>query len=127
MSTMFYDVFQVLICLLAVLLAGGLVWFIKEKIGVEKMKKISSELYANKELAAAAVRYAQQVFWNQAGEIRYQKAAEWMSTQCKKVGLNIADSEIKTLIESALRAFKDEFGEEWGKAIAEPAGAEGTE
>ncbi|HHY93268.1 MAG TPA: holin, partial [Firmicutes bacterium] len=34
-----------------------------------------------------------------------------------ELGLKVTEDEIKGLIEAALRAFKDEFGEEWAKAV----------
>ncbi len=90
------------------------------------MRKITQELEVNKELAAAAVRFAQDKFWNEYGEIRYQKACEWMSQECVKKGLKFTDKQIDGLIRAAYQTFKDEFGDQWGKAIA-AAGAEGTE
>jgi hypothetical protein len=118
------NLLSILIYLLMVALAGGLVYLIVAKIGVEKMRKITVELGANKELAGAAVRYAQQVYWNLDGKIRYEKAMEWMIAECKRYGIKFTVDQLDGLIHEALRTFKDEFGEEWGKAIAEPVGTE---
>lgn len=118
------DLLSVLIYLLMAVLASGLVYLTVTKVGVEKMRKIAYELDANKELAAAAVRFAQDKFWNQHGEIRYQKACEWMSQECKKYGIKFTEDQIDGLVREAYQTFIDEFGEKWGKAIAEPAAAQ---
>lgn len=106
-----YDV----LLLLATLAAGFLVAWLKKKIGVEGMKKIESELATKQELAALAVRFVEQVYRDLHGEAKYQKAAEWLAARAEELGLTITPDEIKGLVEAALRAFKDEFGEEWAK------------
>lgn len=111
-----YDVLSIVLYLLVTALVAGLIWLVVTKIGAEKMQRVAKELEMNKELAAAAVRYAQQVYWNIDGPIRYQKAAEWMVNECTRYGIRITVTQLKGLIEDALRTFKDEFGEEWAKA-----------
>lgn len=112
-----FSILTMIVYLLAAALATGLVWLIVTRIGVERMQRISRELAANQELAAAAVRYAQQVYFNLDGPIRYIKAQEWMVNECMRLGMTVTLDQVRGLIEGALRTFKDEFGEEWGKAL----------
>lgn len=104
-----------LLILLATVAAGLLVAWLKQKIGTEGMKKIERELATKQELAALAVRFVQQVYTEHGGPRKYHFAAEWLSKMAKEKGLKVSSDEIKGLIEAAIRAFKDEFGEEWGK------------
>jgi len=106
-----YDV----LIILATVAAGYAVMWLRKKLGVEGMQKIMTELETKQELAALAVRFVEQVYTELHGEAKYQKAAEWLAGQAKELGLYITPEEIKALIEAALRAFKDEFGEEWAR------------
>ncbi len=101
--------------LLVTLLAGFMVAWLKKRLSVEGMKKIETELALKQELAYLAVRFVEQAFKDLKGEEKYTQAAKWLSERAGEIGLNIAAAEIKGLIEAALRAFKDEFGEEWAK------------
>lgn len=106
-----YDI----LLLLATLAAGYAVAWLHRRLGVEGMKRIEAELAAKQELAALAVRFVEQVYRDLRGEDKYQKAAEWLAARAGELGLRTTPEEIKGLIEAALRAFKDEFGEEWAK------------
>lgn len=106
-----YDV----LILLATVAAGYAVAWLQKRLGVEGMKRIEAELAAKQELAALAVRFVEQVYKDIHGEAKYQKAAEWLAARAEELGLKVTSEEIKGLIEAALRAFKDEFGEEWAK------------
>lgn len=108
-----YDV----VLALAALLAAYAVAWLRRKIGVEAMRRIEAELTTKQELAALAVRFTEQVYRDLRGEEKYNKAAEWLAARAAELGLNVTPDEIKGLIEAALRAFKDEFGEEWAKTI----------
>ena len=112
-----YDIMSLFISLLISLLVAGAIWLLKTQIGVSNMQKITQEIINNKALALMAVRYAQQCFTNNKSYTRYAKAADWLATEFNKRGIRIDGDQIKILIESALRELKDEFGEEWGKAI----------
>lgn len=107
-----------LLAILIPVLAGFIIEFIRRRLGVEKMKRIQEELATKQELAALAVRFVEQVYRDLHGEQKYQKAAEWLAARAGELGLKVTPQEIKGLIEAALRAFKDEFGEEWAKATA---------
>jgi hypothetical protein len=99
--------------LLATVAAGYLGAWLRNRLGVEALKKIEAELAAKKELAALAVRFVEQVYRNLHGEEKYQKAAEWLAGRAQELGIAMTAEEMKGLIEAALRAFKDAFGEQW--------------
>lgn len=101
--------------LLATIAAALLVAWLKKRLGVEGMKQIEAELAMKQELAALAVRFVEQVYKDLHGPDKYQKAAEWLVARAQGHGLRLTADEIKGLIEAALRAFKDEFGEGWAK------------
>lgn len=106
-----YDAFLVLLPVLAVML----VEYIRRRLGLEKMQRIKKELETKQELAGLAVRLVAQSYNDLQGEEKYNQAAEWLVTQAKQRGINITLDEVKGLIEAAVRAFKDEFGEQWAK------------
>lgn len=103
--------------LLATIAAGYAVAWLRKRLGVEGMKRIEAELGTKQELAALAVRFVEQVYRDLHGEAKYQKAAEWLAARAAELGLTLTADEVKGLIEAALRAFKDEFGEQWAKQV----------
>lgn len=118
MSEIWYNILYNLLLLIVTLAAAYLVVFLKKKVGTEKLKQIERELETKRELADIAVQFVEQVYKNVLhGEEKYNKAAEWLSAQFKKLGLEFTDTEIKGLIEAAVRSFKDAFGEEWAKQV----------
>ncbi|MGB9886887.1 MAG: phage holin, LLH family [Moorellales bacterium] len=112
-SRLLYDV----LILLATVAAGYAVAWLRKRLGVEGMKRIEAELATKQELAALAVRFVEQVYRDLGGEQKYTKAAEWLAARAGELGLTVTADEVKGLIEAALRAFKDEFGEEWAKIM----------
>jgi hypothetical protein len=108
--------YNVLILLATVAAAYAVAW-LRKRLGVEGIKKIQVEIAAKQELAALAVRFAEQVYRDLQGEEKYQKAAEWLAGRAQELGIAMTADEMKGLIEAALRAFKDEFGEQWAKAL----------
>jgi len=60
-----------------------------------------------------AVKFVEQAYKELKGIEKYQVAATWLAAQAAERGINITADEIQGLIEAALRAFKDQFGEEW--------------
>jgi LL-H family phage holin len=100
--------------------AGFVVAYLRKRIGIEGMHKIEAELALKQELAELAVRFVEQVYKDLHGQEKYSQAAQWLEDRAGEAGLEITANEIKGLIEAALRAFKDEFGEQWAKvAVAE--------
>lgn len=106
------DALAIMIPLLAAL--GG--EYIRRRIGTEKMHRLKEELQAKQELATLAVRFAQQAYKDLGGQERGEKAMAWMAAQAEAKGIPVTEDELQGLIEAALRAVKDEFGEAWAKA-----------
>ena len=104
-----------ILIILVTLAAGFIVAYIRKRIGIEGLQKIEAELALKQELAALAVRFVEQAFRDLKGEEKYNRAAEWLAERAGEIGMTITAVEIKGLIEAALRAFKDEFGEEWAR------------
>jgi len=106
--------------ILVTLAAGFIVAFIRKRIGTEGMQKVVLELALKQELAELAVKFAEQVYRDFKGDEKYTMAAIWLADRIGELGLEITESEVKGLIESALRTLKDEFGEQWAKTVSEP-------
>jgi len=117
MQDIIFSALSQILLVLVTILAGYLVRLIVAKVGLDKINKAAAELAANQTLAVMAVRYAQQCYWAQKGYTRYAKAADWLAGELMSRGVKVTSDQIKILIESALRELKDEFGEEWAKAI----------
>lgn len=110
-----YDAFLILLPVLAAML----VEWLRRRLGLEKMQKIQKELETKQELAGLAVRLVEQSYQDLKGEEKYNQAADWLVTQAQQRGINVTADEVKGLIEAAVRAFKDEFGEQWAKQVTE--------
>jgi len=118
---MMHDLLSNLLCdvliLITTVAAGYAVALLRKRLGVEGMKRIEAELSTKQELAALAVRFVEQVYRDFCSEEKYQKAAEWLAGRAKELGFSLTPDEIKGLIEATLRAFKDEFGEQWAETL----------
>jgi LL-H family phage holin len=90
--------------------------YLKRLVGTERLRQIGAQLELKKELAEAAVRFAQQAYKDLGGAAKYDAAARWLAAQAQAHGLQITDAEIKGLIEAALRELKDVWGETWDQA-----------
>lgn len=110
--------YNILAILVPALVALG-VELIRRKLGVEMIKKITQELQAKQDWALLAVRFVEQSFKDLHGQEKYNQAAIWLSARAQENGLAISDSEVKGLIEAALRLIKDELGEDWANALDE--------
>lgn len=111
-------VIENILIILVTLAAGYAVAYLRKRLGVEGMQRIETELALKQELAMLAVRFVEQAFQDLKGEEKYNQAAEWLAERAGEIGLSITADEVKGLIEAALRAFKDEFGEEWARKKA---------
>jgi tyrosyl-tRNA synthetase len=87
--------------------------FLKEKVGIEKLERIKQELENKQKLAKIAVLFIQQVYKDYNGEDKYNKAVEALVSLAVQNKIKLNENEIKLLIESALKSFKNEFGEQW--------------
>lgn len=121
MENLIMTVVENILIILVTLAAGFLVAYLRRRLGVEGMQRIEVELALKQELAELAVRFVEQACRDLHGQEKYNKAAEWLAGRASEVGLRITAEEVKGLIEAALRAFKDEFGEQWarGKGTAD--------
>lgn len=117
MNELIITVVENVLIILVTLAAGYLVAYLRKRLGVEGAQKIEAELALKQELAALAVRFVEQAFRDLKGEEKYNQAAQWLSGRAREIGLSVTAEEVKGLIEAALRAFKDEFGEEWAKRM----------
>lgn len=115
MQNLVMSVVENILIIIVTVAAGYAVLYLRKRLGLEGMQKIEKELAMKQELALLAVRFAEQVYKDYKGEEKYNQAARWLSGRAKDVGLVIAPEEVKGLVEAALRAFKDEFGEQWAK------------
>jgi len=95
--------------------AALLVEWLRRKLGEQKLRRIAQELAAKQELATLAVRFVEQAYKDLHGPAKLQAASEWLAARAAEHGLKLQPDEIRGLIEAALRAIKDEFGEEWAK------------
>jgi LL-H family phage holin len=118
MHDLFINLVYDTLLLVATIAAGYVLAWLRRHIGVEKLAQIQTELATKQELAGLAVRFVEQVYRDLHGEQKYQKAAEWLTQRALDLGISTTPEEIKGLIEAALRAFKDQFGEEWAKAVS---------
>ncbi|MDZ4042899.1 MAG: phage holin, LLH family [Eubacteriales bacterium] len=90
--------------------------FVRRRLGVERIRKVQAELRTKQELAFVAVKFAEQFIKDGGGREKYEAASEWLSAQASKQGIKISSSEIRGLIEWALRDIKDELGNHWAGA-----------
>ena len=107
---------SVIYSVLKLLVTAGVAFFVeylRRRLGTEKLNRIQEELIAKQNLAALAVRFAEQAYQDLHGADKYNKAAEWLAARAGELGLKVSADEIKGLIEAALRSIKDELGEQW--------------
>ncbi len=87
--------------------------YLRRRIGNVKLEKIRHELETKQELAHIAVKFAEQAWHDFNGQKKFEEAAGWLAAQAQDKGIKATDSEIKALIEFALREIKDHLGEAW--------------
>jgi hypothetical protein len=109
--------------LLALLIAGinigiaYLISYMKNKAGVETLKQIESEIATKHELARTAILFAQQVFKEFDGPIKYQKALTKLKELLDPYGFDYTEEELDAIIHGVLKETKMTFAEEWKKQI----------
>lgn len=101
---------------LAPILVALLAEYLRRKIGVERLKAIQEELVAKEDLVLIAVQFVEQAFKNAGSEEKLNEALIWVLNEAGKRGIKVSEAEIKGMIESCLRAFKDVYGEDWAKS-----------
>ena len=70
-------------------------------------------LLEKEELAGLAVRFVDQVYRDSSGKDKYTHAKQWLTAQIQRRGLEVQESELEGLIESAV----SEFREGWSDKI----------
>ena len=68
-------------------------------------------LLEKEELAAMAVRFAEQAYKEAMGPEKYKYAKEWLTGQLQIRGLDVQQSELEGLIEAAVAEFKQGWRE----------------
>ncbi|MEW6726920.1 MAG: phage holin, LLH family [Bacillota bacterium] len=100
-------VYNAVINLLAALIGVAAVYaigYLRTRIGAEKFEQLRM-------LSELAVKYAEQAFPDLKGEAKYEKAAEWLAVEARKVGVRVTETQVRGLIEATLRELKDVYGE----------------
>ena len=80
-------------------------------VGVQ-LKRLYTEKVNTKEkqeVVESTVTYIQQVYWDLKGEEKLEKAVETASDWLTSKGINVSDSELRVLIESAVYNMKKGF------------------
>ncbi len=106
MELLLKDILENLLLSLMILIASGLSYVIKQYIDKSKLEQ-------KKELVAIAIRFVEQVYKSYNGEQKYNEAVKWLTVQFEKAGLKYTDEEMKALVESTLKQFKEEFAKQW--------------
>jgi LL-H family phage holin len=70
-------------------------------------------LAQKQELVAIAVKMVEQMYKELDGEEKYNKAVEWVTAEATRLGIKITENEMRGLIESAVKTFKDQFAKQW--------------
>jgi len=81
--------------------------YLKKKMDTATYDKIKTQLETKSGLAWTAVTFVEQVYKELSGEEKYAKAAEWLATETKSIGINLTTDQIKGLIESAVKLMND--------------------
>ena len=68
-------------------------------------------LLEKEELAAMAVRFAEQAYKEAMGAEKYKYAKQWLTAQLQRRGLDVQQSELEGLIEAAVAEFKQGWRE----------------
>lgn len=123
MSGILLDFIQSIAVAAGTALAGMLIVWLKNKIGVAGMQKIAEQSALIKQIVEAGVQYAEQAF--HAGE-KLEKSVEWIVQTLNAKGIKVTEQEIKGLVEATLREFKDKFGEDWANATSKKDLPEGV-
>jgi hypothetical protein len=121
MSETLMNLLVELITLLATILAGLAVQYLRKKIGVEKLNAIEAELAAKQEIVDTVVLFVQQVYEEYDGETKYARALSVASEWLTEKGFTVTNAELQSLIEASVKALKKEFAEQWRSLPKESA------
>ena len=96
----------------AIATAVGVVLAVYVRKGINYVSR-KLDLNEKKELADAVVRFTEQVYSSVDGEEKFRIAKRRLADIAEERNLPFGKKEIETFIEESVRAFKDEFGEDW--------------
>lgn len=105
------------VCIVGLILSYFIISLLKKKVGIENIKKIEAEIKNNQELAKLVVLYVQKYFETADSETKFNEAYIALSEILGKKGIALTETEIKVLIESALKILKKQFGDMWKEEI----------
>jgi len=89
--------------------------FLQDKGVIEKIKKIQINDELKETSIELGILYAQQVYNEQGGKVKYEKALEYISEYLTKRGITVDEDELKGSIEASLLRIKFELYEVWDK------------
>ena len=119
MDTTLINLAQNFLSLVIPIIAVMMIELIRRYLGLQKMAQINQAIVSKQTLALIAVRFVEQAYQDLHGPDKFNKAAEWLAEQVNQYGFSISETEIKGLIEAALRQMKDELASEWQKQLEE--------
>lgn len=119
---------------MATALGGVAAAYLKKKLGVVEAQKITEvakaaqqELTTKKGVIGEIVKATQEQFGDKPGADRFNWALGRATTEFQKLGWDVNQDELRTLIDAACNEFKLAFGDKWNAAAtnenkpAEPA------
>lgn len=96
------NILQIVVVVLATLIGRYLIPWLKLKVDVAKLQKITED-------ASKYVQAAEQMIKGQGlGAEKREKVTEWLTTSSEKLGLDLSEEEIRILIESFVFTMKQE-------------------
>lgn len=113
MEDALYAIINGILTIIIPILVGMVTIWLKETLGVERLKKIKQEWDQKQELAMIAVRFAEQAYWDYDGKEKYEEALIFLSRELSQLGIKVSEETLEALIESALKQIKDEVGGSW--------------
>jgi hypothetical protein len=113
MEQLLLDLLQQLIHVLVVVGLGFLSAYLHKKIGIEKLKKIKSEIESKQEIVDLVVLFTQEAYKKLNGDDKFREAYKVASRKLKEAGFKIEANDLEILIDSSVKKFKRTFGEEW--------------
>lgn len=99
---LFLNILRITIVIIATLIGRYLIPWIKLKVDVAKIQKITED-------ASKYVQAAEQMIKGQGlGTEKREKVTEWLTNSSQKIGVDLSEEEIRILIESFVFVLKQE-------------------
>ncbi len=108
------ELLTVVIYILITAATGALTLWIKQKWGIDKMKRISEQMHNEESLAYRALMLVKESLI-ESGLVtdNLATATEWLSQELRKKGIKLTSQQIQDLLTSVFNQFKDSFIEDW--------------